>query len=119
MKHKVFTEIVMARVAKCEMVLGSKDKEYSSGTDRLHNFKSAARARNQSVPKALDGMMMKHLCSMWDEIDKMEKDPRHVPSKEWVNEKLGDVINYTLLLEGVIEDRRDELNRGTIADAPL
>ncbi len=106
MNAKTFTKLVVNRMERCEEVLCSKAEEYASNTDRLHNFVVAGRARGLDPVTALDGMMMKHLVSVWDIIDWMETDKNYVPSVALVNDKLGDVINYVLLLEGLIEDRR-------------
>lgn len=110
MKAKRFDALVKNRLQLCEEVLVNKDKEYSSATDRLHNFVSAGRMLDVDPVVALQGMMVKHLVSMLDMINQMGKDPSYVPPKELVHDKLGDVINYTLLLEGIIEDRRDHLS---------
>jgi len=107
MKADEFNKLVMTRLNKCEDVLCSKAKEYSTEEDSLHNFKVAGRARGMSAVKALDGMMTKHLVSMWDMIEQMDSDQSYVPSRELVSEKLGDMVNYILLLEGLIEDRRN------------
>lgn len=109
MKHVKFNVLVENRLSKCREVLASKDKEYSSDADRLHNFKRAAAARNIQATSALDGMFLKHIISMWDMVDDMERNPEYIPSEQLITDKLGDVINYTLLLEGLIEDRRKDL----------
>lgn len=109
MKHTRFSRLVEERLNSCKDVLISKDKEYSSEGDRLHNFKRAAALDEESPEKALWGMMKKHIISMRDMVEKIdENEPCYIPSKELVHEKLGDVINYTLLLEGLIEERRDK-----------
>jgi len=109
MKTLKFDRLVETRIGKCKSVLLSKNKEYSSETDRLHNFVRAGAARGRDPVTALDGMMLKHLVSVWDMIDKMEFDSRYVPEKESIAEKIGDCINYLLLLEGLIEDRRSRI----------
>lgn len=106
MIHSDFEKVVNTRIHECTRVLIAKDKEYSSETDRLHNFKVAGRALGIDPVVALNSMWIKHLVSVWDMIDRMGKDPNYVPSRELVRDKLGDVINYTLLLEGLIEERR-------------
>lgn len=114
MNHSEFEKLVTSRLDGCVRVLLQKNKEYSSTTDRLHNFKRAGIARNESSIKALDGMLIKHIVSFWDIVDKMEEDPQYVPTKHLVSEKLGDIINYLLLAEGLIEDRRKEFPRKPI-----
>ncbi len=106
MNNLRFERIVVDRLETCRKVLLQKNDEYASETDRLHNFKIAGLARGTAETTALDGMLIKHLVSIWDCVDKMELNRNYVPSEEWVREKVGDVINYMLLLEGCIEDRR-------------
>ena len=101
-----FHEIVEHRLEACRLALIGKAAEYATDDDRLHNFKVAGISRGRSPEYALDGMMLKHIVSMWDIVDRMEDDRSYVPSEELVAEKLGDIINYILLLEAAIEDRR-------------
>lgn len=107
MKHATFNSLVIKRFDNCEQVLCRKDKEYSSDTDRLHNFKKAGRIKNQDPVQALDGMWLKHRVSLDDIVENLIKDPLYLPSRELIDEKFGDNIAYTLLLEGLIEDRRE------------
>jgi len=109
MFHKEFEILVQNRLSSCSGVLCNKDKEYSSADDRLHNFKKAGRFKDQDPIQALDGMWLKHRVSIDDMVERMIADPLYVPGRELVTDKLGDNINYTLLLEGLIEDRRNEL----------
>ena len=39
----------------------------------------------------------------------MNADPTFVPIEKWIEERITDIINYAVLLEGLIEDRREEL----------
>jgi len=109
MLHKEFEILVHNRLSSCVEVLCSKDKEYSSADDRFHNFKKAGRLKDQDPIQALDGMWLKHRVSSDDMVERMIADPLYVPDRGLVADKLGDSINYTLLLEGLIEDRRNKL----------
>ena len=104
-----FERMIAERMQKSKAVLTAKAGEYASGSDRLHNFKVAGNARGKSDVAALDGMLMKHIVSVWDGIDDMEEDPTFCPDQDWVDEKLGDVHNYLYLLEGLIADRRSKM----------
>lgn len=106
MNNEAFADVVRERLDKCRQVLVYKGIEYSSSEDRFHNFKAAAALDNESPEKSLWGMWKKHIVSVRDLIDSLEKDRTYVPSKGLVQEKLGDNINYCLLLEGLIEERR-------------
>ena len=104
MNAKDFDEIVAARMAWCNKTLCAKGDEYSRDGDRLWNSKAAGRKRNQHPAQALAGMEVKHDVSVDDIIDGLAQGI--VPPKEMVAEKIGDSINYLLLLEGLIEEER-------------
>lgn len=101
-----FEKLVVARLENCGVVLVAKGEEYSRGGDRLWNFKAAARMRNCTPEQALMGMKAKHDVSVDDMVAGLATGK--IPSKEAVAEKFGDSINYLLLLEGLIEERRKE-----------
>ncbi len=105
MNNETFNSIVQSRLDACSKVLCRKAEEYASDSDRLHNFVVAGRMDNESPVRALWGMWKKHIVSIRDAIERMNSDPTYCPSPEWCAEKLGDNINYTLLLEGLIQDR--------------
>lgn len=104
MNTKDFDKIVAARMAWCNKTLCAKGDEYARDGDRLWNFKAAGRKRNQHPAQALAGMEVKHDVSVDDIIDGLARGI--VPPKELVAEKIGDSINYLLLLEGLIEEER-------------
>lgn len=107
MNAKDFDKIVGNRMNWCEKTLCAKGDEYARGGDRLWNFKVAARKLNCHPAEALAGMMVKHAVSVDDIIDGLAKGI--VPPKELVAEKIGDSINYLLLLEGLVEEERGEV----------
>ena len=107
MNAKDFDKIVAARMAWCNKTLCAKGDEYARDGDRLWNFKAAGRKRNCHPAEALAGMMVKHTVSVDDIIDGLAKGI--VPPKELVAEKIGDSIDYLLLLEGLIEEARREV----------
>ncbi len=100
MKAIEFDQIVQKRLEACKSVLCRKDKEYSSDTDRLHNFKVAGRINNETPEQALWGMYTKHLVSVMD----MVNSPEGV-TLDAIAEKIGDSINYHLLFEGLLMER--------------
>ena len=100
MKTEQFNEIVEARCEKIKKVLVKKAAEYSSDTDRLHNFKVASRINDETPEKALWGMMAKHLVSILDIVAATRGGRR--PSAELRDEKVGDAINYLILLEALL-----------------
>lgn len=88
--------------------LQSKAEDYADFDidDRTHNFKRAGQLMNCSPERALLGFMGKHLISMLDMIDNIDKD-KPCPSPEYVREKLGDIRNYLVLLEALFYERRE------------
>lgn len=104
-----FDVVVSNRVKKIQSILGSKAKEYASGKDRYHNFHKAARMRDTTPERALDGMMMKHVVSVDDLLCWIDECPEKL-TVEIVEEKIGDHINYLILLEGLLKKRIAERN---------
>ena len=88
-----------------------KGKEYTRGKDRLSNFKGMAAMLDCGPERALLGAWAKHLQSIFDMISDLESDNirQHASLAQW-DEKIGDVINYLILLRALIEERRDEIN---------
>ena len=82
-----------------------KSNEYAT-EDRLHNFKVAAEIQNCTPITALAGMMAKHTVSVYDLIKKQENG--FVVSREMWDEKIGDSINYLILLSALVQERFDE-----------
>lgn len=102
MESKQFNKIVEDRCDKIKSILANKAQEYAKGC-RLHNFKVAGRIANTSPELALKGMMMKHLVSVFDLIDDAEKGI--APTEYLIQEKLGDSVNYLILLEALLTER--------------
>lgn len=96
--NKVFQEVF----SQCATLLNSKSKEYSSGSDKLHNFYQAARLQNIHSVAALGGMMSKHTVSVYDMIEDTAAGARFSEDK-W-DEKIIDHINYLILLKALLID---------------
>ena len=97
-----FDKVVENRLKDIKRILGSKGKEYSSDTDRLYNFKRAAKMNNTTPEKALWGMATKHLVSVVDIIHDI--DDGKAVSIDMIEEKIGDMINYLILLEALLKE---------------
>lgn len=102
MNTERFEQIVDERLAECKNVLCKKAAEYATD-DRLHNFKVAAKLQNCTPITALAGMMAKHTVSVYDLIRQVEQG-FSVSPEMWA-EKIGDSINYLLLLTALVEER--------------
>lgn len=105
MNSERFNEIIEQRITLCKNILCHKAGEYAT-EDRLHNFKVAAELQHCTPITALGGMMSKHTVSVYDLIQRQEQG-LVVPEEMWI-EKIGDSINYLLLLTALIVERKDE-----------
>jgi hypothetical protein len=101
MEHAKFQELLERRIALTLKVLGRKADEYSFRGDRLSNFKDAAAFQNTTPEEALLGMWTKHLVSIKDII----KHPEIERTKEVIDEKITDAINYLILLEAILKEK--------------
>jgi len=102
-----FNEVLQQRLDKIQQILFVKGREYASNTSRYHNFEVAARFTDTSKEKALVGMMLKHWVSVLDLVEIATLSPERL-SIEQVDEKIGDSINYLILLEGMLVGRIHE-----------
>lgn len=105
MNNESFEIVLNKALGRSKYVLGEKAKEYVRNGDRLHNFNRGAEISGESRERVLKGFMLKHLISVFDIIDDLDKGI--LPSRELVDEKLGDSINYMLLLEASLNDKID------------
>ena len=106
MNTEDFNKIIHEQIERCEAALCKKADEYATN-DMLHNFKAAAEIQNCLPTTALGGMMAKHTVSVYDMIRGLE-DGRSYPIELW-NEKIGDSINYLLLLAALIREQDNEV----------
>lgn len=114
-----FDRLLDARLAKTRAVLASKAGEYASDRDRLHNFKAAGRIRNRTPVEALAGMWVKHLVSIEDLIDDVNRgDLSRLKKPGFLDEKIGDAINYLFLLEALLTELCREYDVASAEDVP-
>jgi len=98
MNTEQFENLLEHRLNLIKSTLSNKAKEYAVG-DRLYNFKRAAEILRSTPEKTLMGMFMKHLVSVLDLTENNIKVTEHL-----VNEKIGDAINYLILLEAILTE---------------
>ncbi len=103
MKHEQFREILEARINQMRRVLSTKASEYATDADRLANFKDGGIANKSTPEKFLWNLVSKHMIATRDFI--FEIDDGTVRPMEYWDEKLGDIINYMVLLEALVEER--------------
>lgn len=104
-----FDILVDNRCDAIKKTLGDKAKEYATDDDRFHNFNVAARKRKTWPEDALMGIKVKHVVSIDDLVEWAEHDPGKLTYKI-INAKIGDEINYLVLLEGMLKKRVDGRN---------
>lgn len=88
------------RISLAKEILIEKAKEYSSDTDRLYNFKQAAKITKCLSPEnCLIGMWSKHLVSCHDLSNR-----RIEITQARLDEKFGDAFNYAILYSALAFD---------------
>ena len=105
MKHEDFVEVTNSTLGRCCDLLLIKAMEYNQDQeDRLAAFKQAAAFERTTPQRALMGMLSKHLISVQNMCD---LDILAYPEDKW-EEKIGDAINYLLLLRGLVREEYEE-----------
>lgn len=104
MNYLEFDKVVREQFEDSLKTLSSKASEYASAGDRFHNFHIAGRIRNCTREQAMDGMAVKHEVVIRDWIESSDRDPERF-TPDALTEKIGDMINYLLLLKGMLADR--------------
>lgn len=102
MNNKDFDKLLKRRLELTKKILGSKGAEYSTNSDKLYNFKRAGELYRKSPIEMLSGMKAKHDVSVIDMIEKAQNGIK--PSKKLIDEKIGDSINYLILLEALLNE---------------
>jgi len=103
MTDSKFDALLDERLDRIRETLGRKAKEYATSKDRLHNFKESALLLRTTPIQALLGMLAKHLVSIVDLSLQASAGPQF-PSMTAVEEKIGDAINYLILLEALFQE---------------
>ena len=101
MYNNEFNHIIDHSINMAKKTLLERGEEYAT-EDRLHNFRVAAELQGTTMREALAGMMAKHTTSIYD----MVQDPIDAHNKHKWDEKIGDHINYLLILQAVLYDER-------------
>jgi hypothetical protein len=101
-----FNKVVDERIQKIKDTLLAKGKEYSTDDNKMHNFDRGAKISGKKREIVLWGFALKHYISFMDILDNIERSK--YPTKEVIDEKIGDLINYLILCEASIKDTIDE-----------
>lgn len=94
-----FDKIVEHRIEEIRRVLVSKGQEYANDRDRMLNFKTGAAIQGVTPIECLRGYMTKHVSSVYN----MLQYPDKFTPEQW-EEKIGDTINYLILLEALLKE---------------
>lgn len=104
MNKNTFERVVEDTLGMAQKVLTRKSGEYSSSDDKLHNFdKAKDLMRCKTKEFSLWGMFAKHLVSVTDMVERFEK-TGELPTSNMIDEKIGDSINYFILLKACFYD---------------
>lgn len=107
-----FGVILEQRILQMRAVLGIKAGEHASTTDRLHNFKRSASMLpdgqsdqfSYTTPgEALLVMMCKHWTAIAEMVEANAIGRGFTDG--YVDEKIGDAINYLVLLEALLKEK--------------
>ena len=104
-----FNKIVESQLDRIKNVLVKKQAEYNLDTDRLSVFKHGAGISEETPEQVLYGFMLKHIISVTDMINSKGN-----YTEELWNEKITDICNYLILLQGLLRDtgRMTEIENG-------
>ena len=102
MKPQIFNLLVKETFKNATEILTQKAKTYATKEDRLYNFKQAAGLSRRTPISSLKGMVDKHLVALSDFVYAHEHG-FEVPAEEW-EEKIGDIINYMVLLRAMLKE---------------
>jgi hypothetical protein len=103
------TSVVERRIELIKKVLASKGTEYGADKSAFHNFEQGIGISFHDTPQAIAWeYMCKHLQSVKDLVENNEK-LGVVPEMSLVEEKIGDAINYLILIEGMFQKQNLEL----------
>lgn len=103
MQNETFNKVIDKQINHCLETLVVKASEYAT-EDRLHNFKVAAELQGKTVRQAIAGMMAKHTVSVFDMCDADD-----LASVALWDEKIGDHLNYLLLLRAAVAEEGKEV----------
>lgn len=103
MKKEYFKKVLNETIEGIKHTLGVKAMEYMRNDNAMHNFDVGAKITGQTREKVIFGFALKHNISIADIRNDIEKGK--LPSKEIVEEKFGDAINYLILEKASILDK--------------
>ena len=104
MKIEKFKELLEKRFTKTREVYSKKMNEYANDLDVFLSFKKGVGFSFQDTP---EGVAWEYACKHFESIKTIiSKIPDEIPSDKLIDEKIGDAINYLIILEGLIKERK-------------
>ena len=103
MTNKEFKQLLEQRIIEIQNTLDKKAQEYVQDEDRLYNFKVAGKMSKTTPTQSCWHFLTKHLVCVRDlAFDKLSA------TESIINEKIGDAINYLILLEALLKEKDEE-----------
>jgi hypothetical protein len=103
MTNEFADSIIESRIQKIKDTLLVKAKEYVRNDDRMHNFNVGATIKDAPREQIIDDFMLKHYISYRDMLNDINNN--NLPTAAYVDEKIGDIINYLILFEMSIKEK--------------
>jgi hypothetical protein len=101
MNTETFTALLNKRIAKTKKTLLVKAEEYApNGLNRLSNFDDAANLLAVAPEQYALSLVTKHYVALKDMV--MSGTPL---TQEFIDEKIGDIVVYMILLEAIATER--------------
>lgn len=108
MTKQFFAKVLESTLQSIQQSLGVKALEYIRNDNAMHNFDVGAKITGLSRERVIYGFALKHEISISDMRDDIDKGI--LPTKEMVEEKFGDAINYKILEKASILQRIESMN---------
>ena len=108
MTEEFFDKTIEESLNQCRKTLVVKGKEYRRNNNPMHNFETGAKITGASREDVVRMFALKHEISIQDIRNDLKKGI--LPTKELVDEKFGDIINYLLIEKASILDRIENKN---------
>ena len=105
MTYKEFQSLLEKRFDKTRETYSKKMNEYATDLDVFQSFREGVGFSFQNTP---EGVAWEYACKHFESIKNIiSKCPHEVPTDDLLEEKIGDAINYLIILEGLIKERGD------------
>jgi hypothetical protein len=108
LKEQEFEKRVNDTLEKIKLLLITKGKEYRRENNPFHNFERGSLMTNEPREKVLKGFLLKHIISVDDIINDLDKGV--LPQEAKVEEKYNDILVYYLIQKCMILDRLENKN---------